>query len=343
MKRFYQIAAIIAACSLCVGFVVGLAGLCIGGTVDAAEKLVDGRGIHFNFPFFWFGDDDEDDFEYSWDVTEDTVDEVTISEKWEKDDGIDDGIEEENENGYSITGNLEEYIEELDWNIGYGKLTVKEGDSFSIQGKNLYENGFYSYVEDGVWYIDCELENSGFDLDWNWKSGFKASYTEHAFLEITIPKGKVFENAILSLGVGEAKLSDMTFEEAEIDIGFGNATFTNFTILEEGDISVGTGELKLVEFVGNDISIDCGVGTIKGNHCTLNGESELDCGVGSIGLELSGRKEDYNYEVNCDMGSVKIGENSFVGMNDTDINNEAENWIEMDCGMGSISIEFEKE
>ena len=62
MKRFYKISAIVALTALIFGAAFSIAGVCIGGTVEAAGSLVEAYGIyglHFHFPFFWFGSDQE--------------------------------------------------------------------------------------------------------------------------------------------------------------------------------------------------------------------------------------------------------------------------------------------
>lgn len=46
-----------------------------------------------------------------------------------------------------------ENVESLDFEFSHGKITIREGDAFSIEAKNVPEKLFKSYVSNGVWHI----------------------------------------------------------------------------------------------------------------------------------------------------------------------------------------------
>ena len=70
---------------------------------------------------------------------------------------------------------------------------------------------------------------------------------------------------------------------------------------------------------------------------------EADCGVGEIDINLKGQEEDYDYEVSCGVGDVKIGSHSYSALgNDKNIDNNADNTITLDCGVGQIRVMFQQ-
>ena len=62
-------------------------------------------------------------------------------------------------------------------------------------------------------------------------------------------------------------------------------------------------------------------------------------------IELVGVESDYNYEAQCGMGDIKVGTTSVSGMGGSkEINNPGANrFMDLECGMGEIQIEFQNQ
>ena len=74
---------------------------------------------------------------------------------------------------------------------------------------------------------------------------------------------------------------------------------------------------------------------------TVEKEVDIDCGAGSVTLNLEGKVEDYNYELECGIGSIDIGGSSYSGLSSShSVDNGAARIISADCGMGAISLRF---
>ena len=79
--------------------------------------------------------------------------------------------------------------------------------------------------------------------------------------------------------------------------------------------------------------------------CTIKNadiEVDIDCGAGSVTLNLEGKVEDYNYELDSSAGSVEIGEDIDLGGLSTEksIDNGSKRTIEISNGAGSVEICF---
>lgn len=116
---------------------------------------------------------------------------------------------------------------------------------------------------------------------------------------------------------------NMKFKEVQLEIGAGEA---NIEELKVGylDIEVGAGEAAIWEL---DVE-------------QLDGE----VGVGQLTAELVGSEEDYNYRIESGIGEVQVGGNSYGGFGRTQniTNPGASRTIDMECGIGSVSIDFEE-
>ena len=75
---------------------------------------------------------------------------------------------------------------------------------------------------------------------------------------------------------------------------------------------------------------------------TVEKEVDIDCGAGSVTLNLEGKVEDYNYELDSSAGSIEIGEDIDLGGLSTEksIDNGSKRTIEISNGAGSVEIRF---
>ena len=128
-------------------------------------------------------------------------------------------------------------------------------------------------------------------------------HQETSYLEIRIPESLEFESLEIDAGVGEVSM--------------------------DGMVSCGKAD------------VECGVGS-----CILmldvREKLDLECGVGEINLVLTGKKRDYNYRLECGIGSIQIDGDSYSELGGKQkLDHGADREIDADCGVGSVSIEFE--
>lgn len=146
--------------------------------------------------------------------------------------------------------------------------------------------------------------------------------------EITIsyPKGLRFKETSIEAAAGTVTMSD-EFRTDDLDVSVGAGEFTNtgkISVANDTTITVGTGNVELSEL---DI-------------CNL----EVECGIGNVNLAVLGKEADYNYEISCSAGNVDIGDSSYsgVGHNKNITNPNARGDMELECGVGNITVNFEK-
>lgn len=144
---------------------------------------------------------------------------------------------------------------------------------------------------------------------------------------VYLPEGQL-EKIDISNQAGEVYAESVNAEKFLLDVGAGEAKLTGFNV-QKADFS-------------------CGVGEITGTGMVLD-KADLSCGVGEIDLTLEGKRTDYSCEVSCGIGDVNVGGRHFsgIGMDQSDGEHDGEHdgdrKLCIDCGVGSVSVEFAEE
>lgn len=231
-----------------------------------------------------------------------------------------------------------EDIQSLDFHIGYGKVIIEEGDTFSINGKNVPEEGFESYVKDGTWYIRESFDDmiDVLGLRFSMRQVFRWNEYGSPRITITVPEGFSAETYRIKVGAGDVTVESVHAKEGDFTVDAGVLRINELSISDSSSYEVGAGEMNIKDLSANETRIKCGVGYIKIDG-TLTGDNDIDCGVGSIELDLEGSREDYSYDVSTGVGAVRIDGRQYHGRSR---NNNTENEFKLHCSVGRITVDF---
>jgi hypothetical protein len=243
-------------------------------------------------------------------------------------------------------GNDTEYISDSfsinDKNIkdikidGYIYTTeVKQGEDFQVELSNVSEN--YTATVDNE---TLELGYEGFSWDFfSWIDGSNKKQGKGRII-LTIPTDYKINNFDVEAGVGNFIIHDLNTKYLSFDGGAGSINASNIIASKEANINCGAGSVELKNVALNNLNLDSGVGSsyIQG---LLTGYSSLDCGIGALELILQGSSDEYN--INIDVG---LGKATVNGQKYSDItwnNSSAKNSLDLDGGIGDITVEFEQQ
>ena len=138
---------------------------------------------------------------------------------------------------------------------------------------------------------------------------------------------------------------DLRFKDTSIEVAAGTVTMCDDFRTDDLDVSVGAGEFTNTGkiSVANDISVEVGTGNVEISELDMH-DLEVDCGIGNVDLDILGKEADYNYEISCAAGNVDIGDSSYSGIgHDKNITNpNAKGDMELNCGVGNITVNFSK-
>lgn len=198
-------------------------------------------------------------------------------------------------------------VRELKIEIGGGRVILQTGDAYDLQvrGNPRYESEF----SDGEWEI-CTKEGWNAGIDW-----------DDIVFTVTVPAEAALDEIALTIGAGTLTADALTCREADLEVGAGTMTLNDFVC-------------------SGDCEIDVGMGTLKIDGGALARHNEIQCGMGTVKLKLE-RPDLYGYAVSGGMGEVSIDGSRYAGMAiDTEQNTGAGTFYQIQCGMGSVQLEF---
>lgn len=233
-----------------------------------------------------------------------------------------------------------ENVEKLDIDISIGEVKIIKGDQFTITGDNLPGDGLEAYVKDGTWIIREKYENYmdffGVELPINHIFSWNEFSTPK--LEITIPENFVAENINMHIAAGDVIAEEIIAENGNFEVDAGRLKIEKLEVSGSSQYTIGTGTMILQNSIINDINVDCGVGNVE-IYGKVTGDNDISCGVGRVVMELTGERYDYSYTVDYGIGNINVEGYDFKD-NETIRNEAAPYKMNLDCGVGSIDVEF---
>jgi len=187
------------------------------------------------------------------------------------------------------------------------KIRVSEDNCFRVEADGMRK--FQGYVEGGT------MEISGTS-----KASNNSDGNLGGSICLYVPEGYHFENTSLDLGAGSLSVEELQTGALEANVGAGKMAFGTLDA-DVAEVSVGMGSVRL----NGDVTE------------RLDGE----CSMGELKLTLAGMQTDFNYDLSCGMGELKVGDDSYNGLaQEKQINNNASKNMELECAMGSVVVEF---
>ena len=243
--------------------------------------------------------------------------------------------------------------------VGIGLTIGGASMGATIAGLNLSKDGFGSAVRQTVKYVSFGDED-----DWNqdWDEIDESDSKEAAGTNGEIYLFDGVSKLDLSIRTGELYLKEYNGNEIKVEVSGKDRE--KVRVGQEGDTlvleSIGrvldddfyAKKLKVSVAAGeflNDGAVtaekaDISVGTGNVDLDNLNVQKlEADCGIGNIDLDINGKELDYDYEISCSAGEIDIGDSSYSGIgHEKKISNPgASGKMDLDCGVGNITVDFE--
>lgn len=209
-------------------------------------------------------------------------------------------------------------IRRLDFELSCADVVIREGDAFWVKAEKINARRFSTQVEGDSWEIKCDVKNVG----------GRIGLDRAPRITITVPKGFLSEELKLDSAMGTVEVKGLSARESSLKVGMGTVTVSDFS--------------------SGDCKIEIGMGTLELSG-RITGSGTIDCGMGSADLTLEGKAADYGFSAKVGMGSITVGGKDLDGMGGMDLgglgaerswNTSAPNFFDVDCGMGSVAIDF---
>ena len=121
---------------------------------------------------------------------------------------------------------------------------------------------------------------------------------------------------------------DLDDHELDIECGFTTAGEVEILIpegtqLDEIDLDIGAGQVSIQNILFRTLDADVGAGTLL--------------------VEVPDVRSDYDYSIDCGLGEIQIGDETYSGINSTERSTGAKKSLDIDCGAGKVEIQFAQE
>ena len=243
--------------------------------------------------------DDSDDYDSDDYDSDDYDDSSDYDDSDDYDDSEDYARAEDEEDG--TVYQLKYQPAKLDIELKYDDLILEEGDSFCVR----------VYDDSGK---NVTVKESSDTL--KVKSTKKLSKNRKVC--ISYPEDVKLQELEIEMGAGTVYLNrDIETEKLSVEMGAGEFESKNPVTAREADLEIGS-----MTFA--DLSAR---------------KTDGECGLGELDLTLTGTQEDYNYDLECGVGNLDVGSDSYSGLGreKTISNKGADRKLDLECGMGNIS------
>ncbi len=212
------------------------------------------------------------------------------------------------------------------------QIKCSEDTLIHVEAESLQEMDYVCEVRNQKLVVLYGVEGKKHLINFNWKE---------AQIVLCFPKGKIFEHVALEIGAGNIDMKEVPVlcNEMEAEIGAGKWHAAGLQVSGRLDLQVGAGEVKMKTATVGTLNLECGVGACVYRGC-VNEDIKVDCGVGSCKFELDNKESDFNYDVSCALGNVRINKSSIrcLGSKKIYSDSKAKGTITLKCGLGNIEL-----
>ena len=210
----------------------------------------------------------------------------------------------------------------LNIEVASTNLTIKEGNSLKAESNNKY----------------IKIKQNQNSLSIIEKEHNLFSNNKNEELIIYIPSDFSFEYVAITTGASKLNIDKISTKNLDLELGTGKVDINQLIVLKDTEIEGGAGKMTIKDGDIHNLDLEMGIGSLSLTS-KLTGNNHIDAGVGEINLNLLGTMNDYNISLDKGIGSATLAGNS---MDDNTQYGTGSNKIDIDGGVGSISIDFKK-
>ena len=208
----------------------------------------------------------------------------------------------------------------LDLDLSNTNVTIKEGKTLTAKTNSKYIN---SHQDNNKLYIK--------EKNHNWFIN-----NSNSELIVYVPKNTTLDKVEIKTKAGKVKIEALTSKEIDFNFGAGKIDINNLTVTEKSYIEGGTGKIDIDSSNINNLDLELGVGSLTLTS-KLTGKNSIEAGIGEVNINILGKKEDYQINVDKGIGKIEIDNEK---AKDNKTYGRGENKLDIEGGIGSIEINF---
>ena len=201
------------------------------------------------------------------------------------------------------------------------KIVRGESDAIILSGSN--RDKMNCYIEDNCLYLE---EKNHKPLQ---KSGE---------IVLTVPESMDWKKIDIDVEAAYVALQNFSAEEMEFSADAGSIEASGLQ-MKKLILSVEAGAIPLTDSEAAELEADAEAGAIRFSG-SITDRVDADAELGNIVLKLSQSKDDFDYEIDSDLGNVEF---DGISVENSVICNKASGKMNLDSSMGNIEIYFEQD
>ncbi len=289
-----------------------------------------GLGIGFRFSEFW---DDVEQGEFSIGPIR------HIPYIYERNGWGDGSMDWESKDSESFEFSWKE-IRELELDVDYGGITIEKSGKdeetiyiFVDYRKENHRRQVKAYTSGKTLYIE---EEGASRVRGNDSSRITVQIPETVMEDMWLDSVNIEQNA----GYIDINMP-LTAKDISINVDAGVCSVNEkLTAKEELCAQVDAGQISLSEIAAESLDLSAGMGQLY-VECMEADAVELECGIGQIQVTAAGKESDYSYNIECAVGSVRIGGDEYSGLGSgREIENDGSREMDIECNVGEVSVSF---
>ena len=220
----------------------------------------------------------------------------------------------------SFNGKLPEEME-ISANTLALKIVPGKSDAIILSGSN--RDKMNCYIEDNCLYLE---ENDHKPIQ---KGGE---------IVLTVPESMDWKKIEIDAQAAYVALQDFSAEEMEFSAGAGSIEASGLQT-KKLILSAEAGAITVTDSEAAELEADAEAGVLRFSG-SITDMVDADAELGNIVLNLSQSEDDFDYEIDSDLGNVEF---DGVSMENFVICNKASGKMKLDSSMGNIEIYFEQD
>lgn len=220
--------------------------------------------------------------------------------------------------------------------IQNGSFSFDAGDFHISLGGEI----FNSELEDGET-SNYEIEESCHSMEIEFAAGvLEISYGDVEEIQVNY-------NNIPNLKIDTDNGTLVIRDESKVNINLNNGANRTLevvipkdTYFEAVDIAIGASKATISNICAKDFELEVGAGLAVVKNLSAQ-KLDIETGLGEVDIEIAGAEGDYNYDVDCGIGEIVVGNYSWEGIGAQKVvNNGADSHMKIVCGVGKVNIHF---
>lgn len=220
----------------------------------------------------------------------------------------------------SFNGKLPEEME-ISANTLVLKIVPGKSDAIILSGSN--RDKMNCYIEDNCLYLEEK----------NHKPIQKGGE-----IVLTVPESMDWKKIEIDAQAAYVALQDFSAEEMEFSAGAGSIEASGLQT-KKLILSAEAGAITVTDSEAAELEADAEAGVLRFSG-SITDMVDADAELGNIVLNLSQSEDDFDYEIDSDLGNVEF---DGVSMENFVICNKASGKMKLDSSMGNIEIYFEQD